>query len=83
MFRGLDKLQKLSESSNHLIQKYAQMAKSRLLAGSPAALYHVTGRLSPLDVLTGVEFWDMGMAESTKGFVPLQELLEEPPKLNR
>lgn len=81
--RGLDKLQQLSDSPNQKIQKYAELAKSRLLSGSPAALYHVTGHLSALDTLVGVEFWDMGMAESKKGFVPLQDLINEAPQLNR
>ena len=82
-YRGLEKLQQLSNSPNQKIQKYAGLAKNRLLSGSPAALYHVTGHLSTIDTIVGVEFWDMGMAESNKGFVPLQELIGEPPALNR
>ncbi|XP_019862006.1 PREDICTED: armadillo repeat-containing protein 3-like [Amphimedon queenslandica] len=81
--QGLEKLQQLSNSPNQKIQKYANLAKNRLLSGSPAALYHVTGHLSTIDTIVGVEFWDMGMAESNKGFVPLQELIGKPAELNR
>ena len=76
-------MQQLSDSPNQKTQKYADLARNRLLNGSPAALYHVTGHLSTIDTIIGVEFWDMGMAKSNKGFVPLQELIGEPPALNR
>ena len=82
--RSVDTIQRLSKESSHRdIKEFAGLALKRLLSGSPAAKYCLTGTLSPRDVLVGIEFWDMGMAEAKRGFIPLEDIVNQQARFNR
>ena len=82
--RSVDTIQRLSKESSHRdIKEFAGLALKRLLSGSPAAKYCLTGTLSPQDVLVGIEFWDMGMAEAKREFIPLEDIVNQQARFNR
>ena len=83
VFRGTETLQQLSNNSPHReIREYGKLGLKRLLFGSPAAKYNITGALSPQDIILESEFWDMGMV-GPSGFVPLDNIVNQTAEMNK
>lgn len=83
-YRGLEILEQLLNQSSHkAIQEYIKLALNRLLSGCPAAQYYINGYLPYTTTLVNTEFWDLSMADTSKGFIPLEELINNAPELNK
>jgi HEAT repeat protein len=81
---GLDILQQLLKQSTHRdVLEHSQIAIDRLLVGCLPAQYYIKGYLSFHDTLIGTEFWDVGMAETDRGFLTLEDLVAIAPQLNK
>ena len=55
----------------------------RLLAGCPSAQYYINGYIPYNISLIGSEFYDMSTGDTSKGFVALEDLINDPPILNK
>ena len=59
--RGLELIERLSESTGHAQSAAAKSALVRLLDSNLSAKYWVTGRLEPSDLIKDIEFFDAGL----------------------
>ena len=58
--RGLELIERLSESTGHAQSAAAKSALVRLLDSNLSAKYWVTGHLEPSDPIKDIEFFDAG-----------------------
>ena len=58
--RGLELIERLSESTGHAQSAAAKSALVRLLDSNLSAKYWVTGHLEPSDLIKDIEFFDAG-----------------------
>ena len=63
--RGLELVEKLSQSSGHAQSAAAKSALVRLLDSNLSAKYWVTGCLEPSNVIKDIEFFDAGLVSQT------------------
>lgn len=67
-------------SSDYVVIHYASLPCSTQPRSSPSLF---SGCLTLQDKIVNVDFFDGGMAKSSKEFVPLEELVKQPASLNR